>query len=379
MIKLFKPFIAPTVPEKVTEVLLSGELTQGKVVDSFEEELRKVCGNPNICTVNSCTSALFLALKLIQMDIMEKEWGLEPCEQEKNMGLGPNFQVLCPPLNCAAGNLSVLHAGLDVKWYDIGPGFDSISYDEVTSKLTENTRVLMALSWGGAPISYTTLCDICSFYRDKYGKSLYVVEDRAHCPVGHYREHPSFFSAYSFQAIKHLTTGDGGLLVTPPEFLKKARLMRWFGLDRDNGASFRGGQNIEVIGYKMHLNDIAAAIGLANLTSPEYTYSVKKQIENIERITRAVTNPKVDIAGGTWMLTALVEDQSRLSAFLKAHNIECSQVHKRNDQLSVFSKYRASLPRMDHFENKYLVVPSGWWLLDDEIELIIDCLNEYNG
>lgn len=87
MIKLFKPFIAPSVPDKVKDVLLSGELTQGAVVDAFEDKLRQVCKTPNVCTTNSATSAIHLALTLIKQEI----------EQEENIG---RFEVLCPPLTC---------------------------------------------------------------------------------------------------------------------------------------------------------------------------------------------------------------------------------------------------------------------------------------
>lgn len=283
--------------------------------------------------------------------------------------------------NCAATNLPVLHNDLDIKWYDIGPGFDSFSYEEIVPKLTENTRVLTIVSWGGSPINYGTLCNICNYYFNKFGHELQIIEDRAHCPVGHYSEHSSFFSAYSFQAIKHLTTGDGGLLVCPDKYIKNARLMRWFGLDRDQKMDFRAMADIKLAGMKIHMNNINAAIGLANLNSFEYHQAVKDQVENIEKIVNGVTNPHIDFAAGTWMLTCLVEDQAHLAEYLKYKQIETSQVHKRNDKLTVFSKYKTDLPRLDYYENRYLVIPSGWWLDRDpnhqQVDYIIKVLNGY--
>src|SRR5439155_15332209 len=84
------------------------------------------------------------------------------------------------------------------------------------------------------------------------------------------------YVCWSFQAIKHLTTGDGGALLPPAEQLERGRLLRWYGLDRRSTESFRCCQNIREAGYKYHMNDIAASIGLENLPHAERLVSIHR-------------------------------------------------------------------------------------------------------
>lgn len=157
--------------------------------------------------------------------------------------------------------------------------------------------------------------------------------------------------------------------------------MRWFGLDRENNCSFRAGSDITTGGFKYHLNNIAAAIGLANLESPEYKEAVASQKWNIQEIYASVKNPDLEIVNNsTWLLTVLSNNQADLADYLKEKGIECSQVHRRNDQLTIFKNYRVdNLKVMDFYESRYLCLPCGWWLTDKEVNYIVDVLNKYRG
>lgn len=352
--------------KNASEVLTSGKLTQGVQVDLFEQELSGHFNNKNIVTVNSCTSAIHLAL-----DLIKEETG--------------HCTVLTTPMTCAATNLPILHNGLDIKWYDlqIGP---TPSFTDITSQFDSTTRILIIVHWGGVPVGHQEIENLKDFYTKKFGKRLFVIEDCAHSwgawdnghRVGAFQSDTTF-SAYSCQAIKTLTTGDGGVLITPPDFYRKARLKRWFGLDRDNKMDFRSCQDIEVAGYKFHMNDLAASIGRANLRYVDLL--AQKQRSNgdfyNDKLGDAGILPWINTQPSYWLYTILVEDRPHFIAYMKEADIEVNPVHTRNDAFSVFHKYKSPLPTLDTFSNNMICIPCGWWINEDERSYIVEKINGY--
>lgn len=373
MISLFKVMMSGTAGVSVEDVLDSGQIAQGPIVDKFEKELSIEVRNPNIVTVNSCTSAIHLALAVLK----EKE------------NLDNDTEVLTTPVTCFATNAPIIHNGFKIKWCDINPDTLNIDTEDVISKMTEKTRILMYVDWGGYPLDYEYVEYLKYYYLEKFGKELFVIEDAAHAfgskwythPVGSRRRH---FTCFSFQAIKHLTTGDGGMLVTPDKYYKQARLMRWFGLDRDNKVDFRACQDINHVGYKFHMNDIAAAIGLENLKIVHA--NIKKQQENTKVIEEYVNNPIVRflkhdrfVESSCWLNTIYVDNQEEFSLYMAEAGIQTNKVHVRNDKLSCFSKFDVGgLPNLDKIDNKRVCIPNGWFLKDHEVDNIIRTINEYS-
>ena len=199
----------------VDETLSSGYLAQGPKVDAFEQLLRKhFAANPRVCTVNSCTSAIHLAMYLIK----------------REYGLPDGAEVISSPLTCAATNFPVVANRLAIRWADVNPHNLNIDLTDVERKLTANTRILLFVHWGGYPIDYAALGEIATRYRRRFGHELIVVEDCAHAWESHYHGAPvgavqKNFACFSFQAIKALTTSDGGLLLAPNDDLcRQARL-----------------------------------------------------------------------------------------------------------------------------------------------------------
>src|SRR5205807_5156441 len=130
------------------------------------------------------------------------------------------------------------------------------------------------------------------------------------------------FACFSFQAIKALTTSDGGLLITPSEALcREARLARWFGLDRDNKLDFRSSQDIADWGYKFHMNDVAASIGLANYPhvrglvarNKENAHSYYHELRDVPGLTLPERREGFD--SSYWLFTILVQNRP---AFVRA-------------------------------------------------------------
>lgn len=227
MINLFKVFMSPTAAKEVEQVLNSGFIGQGPQVEYFEKELKHIFSNDYILTVNSGTSALTLAMYLIkQKDFKDTD------------------ELIVAPLTCFATCSAIIDNGFSIKWADMDPKTCNIDMQDVERKLGPNTRGLVLVHWGGTPNDLNYVKSLKQKYQKTYGRELFVIEDCAHCWNSRYNNeligNSGNFCCFSLQAIKFLTSGDGGLLILPnAEYYYRAKKLRWFGLDRDAGASFR--------------------------------------------------------------------------------------------------------------------------------------------
>jgi dTDP-4-amino-4,6-dideoxy-D-glucose/dTDP-4-amino-2,4-dideoxy-beta-L-xylose transaminase len=370
MIPLFKVFVAPEAKTLVEQTLFSGYLAQGPKVDAFEQLLKKHFRNERICTVNSCTSAIHLALHLIKRDY----------------GLADGTEVISSPLTCAATNFPVVANRLAIRWADVDPCSLNIDLADVERKLTAQTRVLLFVHWGGSSIDYARLADIKAGYRRRFAQELVVIEDCAHAWESTYRDQlvgtvQDNFACFSFQAIKALTTSDGGLLIAPSDAkCRAARLARWFGLDRDNKLDFRSGQDVAHWGFKFHMNDVAASIGLANY--PHVRGLVARHKENArvyyEQLSGvpglSLPKRREGFDSSYWLFTILVQDRPAFVRAMEASGIQVNQVHTRNDAYSALAEFKVDLPQMDHIADEMICIPVGWWIGDGERQQIIDAI-----
>ena len=245
-IPLFKVFVSPDVVNPVGNVLMSGYIGQGEVVERFEALLREHFNNDYINTVNSATSGLHLALRM--------------CD------LSPGDEVLSSPLTCTATNWPILANNLAIKWVDTDPHTANLDLDDLARKITPKTKAVLVVHWGGYPIDLDKLDQILDRAKEMYGSRPLVIEDCAHAWGSYYRgklvgNHGNY-AVFSFQAIKHFTTVDGGLLITPNEQAhRRAKLLRWYGIDRStNRKDFRCESDIPEWGYKFHMNDVNATV-----------------------------------------------------------------------------------------------------------------------
>jgi dTDP-4-amino-4,6-dideoxygalactose transaminase len=356
MINIFKPYVSSIAKFKLAEVLSSGTLTQGHVVDEFENLLETEMSLPSRpITTNSCTSAIDLAYELI--------------------GIGPGDNVITTAQTCFATNGSLLHRGANIYWADIdNDGLVSVDSVSEIFKIQPDIKAIVAVDWAGRLPDYDAL--------KSFG--VPVVEDAAHRwdrnLSGRSR---GDYVCYSFQAIKFLTTGDGGLLVTPDDQVTRGRSLRWFGLDRDNKQDFRSAQDIPEAGFKYHMNNLNASIGKANLV--DINYRVALHNANASKIMESVSSLKFINSSYTdtatfWMLPLLVADGKRDSLIekLKERGIEANMVHSRNDKYSCMNNTFSIVPLhgLDDFSSSQVNIPCGWWLTKEEVKKIIDALSD---
>src|ERR1700722_14524976 len=229
MIPLMRtPLMAEDAAAAVASVLASGFLGQGPKVAEFEDALRQRIGNPYVAAVNSATSGLHLALHLV-------------AGRRNGSGDASPGEVLSTPLTMVATNWAILANGLRIRWVDVDPGTLNVNLDDLASKISPRTRAIMVVHFAGYPVDLTRLSAILDEAEARYGFRPAVIEDCAHAWGATYQGVPlgnhGNIAVFSFQAVKHLTCGDGGLMVLPSDELNRAaRRSRWFGIDREEPA-----------------------------------------------------------------------------------------------------------------------------------------------
>lgn len=356
MIPLFKVRMSGWAGLETTKVLESGFIGQGPKVEEFEDLLWKELGSTTRpVTVDSCTSAIDLALELI--------------------GVGPGDEVICTPQTCFASNVGPIHRHATIRWADIDPITGLIDPESVKPLINDKTKAIVCVNWAGKIADYKSL--------KSFG--IPVIEDAAHTwDIFGTDKVRGNYICYSFQAIKYLTTGDGGILICDNiDKEEEARLLRWFGLDRTKGQSFRCTQNITKAGFKYHMNDIAATIGICNI--PQARDSVIKQKYNSKVIIDNVNNdnlilPEWDEDCSYWLFSMHVKNRRKaeFTKYMEEKGISVSPVHYRNDFYTCTEQFKErELPGTTKFDETQICIPNGWWLTDNELSDIIQALNDF--
>lgn len=376
-IPLFKVFMSENVQQPINAVLSSGFLTEGPKVEEFEGKLKEFMGNQRILTTNSATGGLTLAMRLLMEPDNELKWPGFDIE---------NDIVMTPVLTCFATSAAILANQCKLQWIDTDNTTANISIDDVRKKLTKYTKVLYLVHWGGYPVDLDALSKLQDEHYDKYGYKFMIVEDCAHAFGATYKgkllgNHGNI-CVFSFQAIKHLTCGDGGLIALPTDKLyERCRLLRWFGIDRSkrnyNRKDFRMENDIMEWGYKFHMNDINATIGLSNLPHVNELLSKNRQnnlylhsqLNNTPDIT--LMECKDDRETSAWLFTMKVKRKLDFITKMKEHGIATSQVHNRNDINTCVKHFECSLPNMNELETELICIPVGWWLTEDDLNYMV--------
>lgn len=366
MIPLFKPHTPAAIDKPLLETLHSGYITQGPKVDEFEDRVGKFLKWPFIVAVNSGTSSLTLALRLA--------------------GVGPGDEVITTPMTCTATNLPVLSLGGKLVFADIDPTTGNISAKSIQKRITKKTKAILFVDWGGTPADLDAIVSIARAH------NLRTVEDAAHAFGAEYEGRKigaiCDFTCFSLQAIKHITTGDGGILTCRNLVdYQRAKVLRWFGIDRDAPSKdTRIDQDIEEWGYKFHMNDLNATIGIVQMDYIEkilkkHRANARHYNENLDVYFDTISDRPEESA--YWLYTMLLpskEERDAFKQFAAERDIQVSQVHKRNDEYTVFKQFvieDSILPGVDHFADRMICIPVHWALTTKERDHIVKVCNEF--
>lgn len=361
-IPLFKVAMPPRelLLPRLEQTLYSGQISEGAQVVEFERKFGAAIGVPHVLSLYSGTAALHTALVLA--------------------GVGPGDEVISTAMTAEPTNMAILHAGGKVVWADVDPESGNLCPKSVREKITARTRAILAVHYGGFPVAISELREIAGQF------GIPLIEDAAHAFGARYAGRPigthSEFVMFSLQAIKHFTTVDGGMLAInkgdeSESLLATGRKFRWFGIDR---AAPRTEVDVKSVGYKYHMNNVNATIGLAQFDCIDGV--VAGHVENGRYFDDAlqgikglsVCRPPENAEPSYWFYTVLTDAPMQLSRHLAEYGIASSQAHKRNDLHSVFADSRCELPGLDQFCRRMLHIPCGWWIDGERREYIVDVI-----
>lgn len=234
--------------EAVVETLRSGWLTVGPRTEQLEQSLARYLGAEHVVAVSSCSEAMFLALKALD--------------------IGPGDEVITSCLTFASTVHAIIHTGAVPVLVDIESESFGADPEQIENKIGDRTRAILPVHFGGQACRIEEICDIAG------RRNLAVVEDAAHSfgataggkPLGCFGD----ATAFSFYATKNLTTGEGGAVSTADdELARRLRLLSYHGMSRDSWERYADRSSwyyeVEIAGYKSNLNDILSALGLSQL------------------------------------------------------------------------------------------------------------------
>ena len=344
------PIFYPHIPKKGLNALsrvLSGRwLGQGPLVDKFEKVFsKKFCDNEPVVAVGSGTDALHLAYILA--------------------GIKKNDEVICPVFTCTATNIPLLYIGAKIKFADIDLNNFNISIEHIEKLITKKTKAIVFVNYGGI------LCNLDKLQAIAKKNKLILIQDAAQSLGAQYNKKSivnyADYTIFSFQAIKHITSGDGGALcVKNLKNYKKALRIRWFGIDRPKKQGGTWENDITEIGFKYQLTDIGACLLLESikefrLIKKHRNLIYKTYLDNIvqSKSLQCVTSNDKKSDEVMWLFTIISPHKDIIQKELRKKNIETNQVHFRNDKYSIFKKFvkNTEFKNMNMLQNNYLVLP----------------------
>lgn len=367
-IPLFKVSIPTNITEVLAPVLSSGFITEGPKAKQFEQEFQQWIGNPNTAIVNSGTSALTIAMRLA--------------------GVGPGTEVITSPMTCLATNEPILSLGAIPVWCDVDPTTGNIDVNKIEALITSRTKAILFVDWAGTPAELNEIITISI----KHG--IKTIEDAAHSLGAGYMTWKvgtvCDYTCFSFQAIKHMTTIDGGAIACrAKEDYERAILLRWFGCARGhNNSPVKWTGDVTEYGWKMHMNDVNATIGIEQLKTVRSRIDLHKR--NGQLMTKHLSELDCNcielikipiyIDSSYWIYTLKFRDKAMrdmVSKKLSFVGIGNGIVHTRNDEYSLFAPYKKELPGLDDFAARMLNIPCGWWCSEQDIELIANYIKKF--
>jgi dTDP-4-amino-4,6-dideoxygalactose transaminase len=358
MLPLVKVFFPPkeSLLPALESVLYSGQVAEGQQVYEFEEEFGKKFGLPNVLAMSSGTAALHAALMLA--------------------GVQPGDEVISTPMTAEPTNTSILYCGAKVVWADVDPASGNIDPASIRQSITAKTKAIVVVHYAGYPVRLAEVRAIADEF------DIPLIEDCAHALGATYDEKSigtvGDFGIFSFQAIKHMTTVDGGALTMGnPNHITATKKFRWFGMLK--GVP-RTEVDIQSVGYKYNMNNVNATIGLVQLE--QISGILDRHISNGRYYDLQFQNiPEINFARcdalakpSYWLYTLLTDHSEDIEKALNAAGVMASKLHRPNNLHSIFKSSRVELPGLEKFYRRLLHIPCGWWVSDGDRARIVEII-----
>lgn len=369
MIPVFKPWMGDEEAAAVTEVLRSGWIGLGPKTKEFEEKFAAYMGCRYAVGVNSATAALHLG-----MMIMNVEGG----------------EVITTPMTFVSTNHAILYNNAEPVFCDIEPDSLNLDAGKIEPLITKKTKAIVVVHYGG----YAADMDRIIALARKH--NLKVIEDSAHACGGEHKGKKlgtvGDVGCFSFHAVKNLATGDGGMITTnDPAAYAKLMKLRWVGISKDTWSredkdtkQYSWYYNVEGLGYKYHMNDIIAALGLVQLAKLEAGNQRRREITAAYSKAFAV-QPQIEIPRAKEYMNKpachnyviKVQERDRLNAHLKERGITTGVHYIPNNHYDMYKKYRGATPVSSGVWSRLLTLPLFPGLKPEEVKHVTDSVLDF--
>lgn len=358
LVKVLMPARERLMPA-LEEILYSGFVAEGEPVYRFERQFAQSFDLPLALATSSGSAALHLSLLMANVR--------------------PGDEVITTAMTAEPTNTVILQCGATPVFADVDPMSGNLDPDSVESLVGPRTRAIVVVHYAGFPARTEALRTVA----DRHGLAL--VEDAAHALGARYHGQGigrvGDFSIFSLQAIKHMTTVDGGMLsMREANRADEARKLRWFGMAK--GVP-RTEVDIVTPGYKYNMHNVAAVIGLAQLEGVDT--HIGRHIANgryfDEKIAAIpgleVTRFEAHAEPSYWLYTVLSENSADIERKMAEIGVAASKLHRPNHWHSVFKPcVRTPLDGLDTYYRRLTHIPCGWWVTDEIRERIVDALKK---
>jgi len=365
MIQIFKPSMGEEELSALKKVFESGFIGLGPKTAEFEENFAKYVNAPYAIGVNSGTAALHISLAAFGI----------------NSG-----EVLVPSLTFVSTALAPIYNNAKPVFVDVYEDTLCMSIEDLQEKITDKTKAIIPVHYGGHP------CDMDAIMEIARDKKIIVIEDAAHACGAEYkgRKIGSIGDAtcFSFHPVKNISTGDGGMITLEnKEIAEKLKRLRWCGINKDTWQRKIGGYSwyyeVTEIGFKCHMNDIMAAIGIEQLKKLDRLNARRKEIVDFYNKAFKGLNwvelliEKDYVKSSHWNYVIKVEERDELINFLKQNGIE-SGVHYMPVHLHpIFKSFTANVPVTEEVWKKIITIPLFPDLTNPEVEKVVSAIKMF--
>lgn len=366
MLSVFRPSITQREIDAVVETLRSGWIGLGPKTAEFETRFAEFVQVPHAVGTSSDTAALTLALQLLDV--------------------GPGDEVLVPTITFVSTAHVACYNGATPVFVDVDRQTLNIDLADAQRRLTPRTKAVIPVHYSGRPVDITAL-------RAAVG-AIAIVEDCAHAagsllhgrPVGSLGD----IGCFSFHAVKNIAMGDGGALVcSRPDWAARAKRLRWMGIDQDTWKRSWGGKTygweyrVTEIGNKLHMNDIAAALGLVQLERLQETNGRRQQI--VRRYFDELSDlpwlqlppPDTPTSQSAWHLFCVQCDcRDDLATYLMERGVSTS-VHYYPIHMHPCYGNSVTLPVAEEVWQRILTLPLYPDMTDADVALVTGLIREF--
>jgi len=361
-----RPSVGKEELSQIGKVLDSGWLGMGSLVFEFENKLKEFLGAKHVIAVNTGTSALHISLDALD--------------------LKPTDEVIVPSLTYVSSIQAIVASRAKPVFCEVCPDTLNIDINDMKRKITGRTRAVMPMHYSGLP------CLMDEILKITKSKNIKVVEDAAHAFGSYYKGKKigSFgdITCFSFDPIKNITCGEGGAVVTADDKLAEKIIMkRILGIDKDTWHRYKNKRSwsydVKVAGFRYHMSNINAAIGIEQLNKFKKFIQRKKEIvkkydqafRDISQIS-LLTRDYKNTAPFNYIIK-VKDSRDALIDFLKTKGIEAGIHYIPNHLHSFFAPYRIKLPVTEKLYGEIVTLPLYYDLSSKDVNSVIKAVREF--